>query len=363
MSRISNFLEALERERLDAFLVTSQVDIRYLVGFSGSAGMLWVSPERVVFLTDFRYETQSKEQIGDKAEIHIITAEKGYYDWIEELKLTEGKKFVGFDENVVKYGTYKRLISRFPDVNWIPLADPIGKLRAVKDPDEVNKIQQAVDIAVEALSETLPLLRPGITEKEFAAELEYRMRRKGSERPAFETIVASGYRAALPHGIASDKVISAGEMVTIDFGAVFEGYASDLTRTYFVGTPDQKFKEIYGIVLRAQTTAIQNAKPGITGKELDGIARKIIEDAGYGEYFGHSLGHGLGLYVHDSVAVGVRNENPLEEGTVITIEPGIYIPEWGGVRIEDDAVLRADGAEVLSEQLPKQLGDIVIPVD
>ena len=363
MSRIENFIELLRDERLDAFLVTSQVDIRYLVGFSGSAGMLWVSPERTVFLTDFRYETQAKDQIGNRAEIHIITAEKGYYDLIEELKLTEGKKFVGFDDNIIRFSTYRRLVSRFPDVNWIPLTDPVGKLRQVKDPDEVNKIRQAVEIAVEALSETLPLLRPGITEKEFAAELEYRMRRKGSERQAFETIIASGWRAALPHGLASDKIINAGEMITIDFGAVFDGYASDLTRTYFLGDPDQKFREIYEIVLRAQTTAIESVKAGITGKELDGIARKIIEDAGYGEYFGHSLGHGLGLYVHDKPGVTVRNEEPIPEGAVITIEPGIYLPDWGGVRIEDDVLVGADGGEVLSSQLPKQLSEMIIPVN
>ncbi|RKZ24715.1 hypothetical protein DRQ29_07515 [bacterium] len=362
MTRMERFTEIIGKERLDGFLVTNHIDIRYLTGFTGDAGMLWVEKDRAVFITDFRYETQSKDEVGDKAEIYITSPDKNYFTILSEQKVFENKKLVGFDENSVNYILYRKLSGIFRDVVWIPLSNPLSELRAVKDTDEINKIARAVDIAIESLIDALPLLRPGITEKEFAAELEYRMKRKGSEKPSFDTIVASGWRAALPHGIASDKVIEAGEMVTVDFGAIYDGYSSDLTRTFFIGKPDDKFKKIYGIVLDAHLAAADKAKAGMTGKGIDGIARKIIEDAGYGEYFGHGLGHGIGLVVHDFPGVNTRNEKPILENSVITIEPGIYIPDWGGIRIEDDFIVKENGTEWLSSELPKELSDIIIPV-
>ncbi|MCD6594320.1 aminopeptidase P family protein [bacterium] len=362
MTRMEQFKEIIEKERLDGFLVTNHTDIRYLTGFTGDACMLWVEKSRAIFITDFRYETQSKKEVENKAEIYIISPKKSYFSILKEQKIFDDKKLVGFDENVVNYAFYRRLAGMFMNVSWIPLKNPVSELRAVKDNEEINKIVQSVEIAIESLVDALPLLRPGITEKEFSAELEYRMKRKGSEKPSFETIVASGWRAALPHGIASDKIIESGEMVTVDFGATYNGYASDLTRTFFIGKPDNKFIKIYEIVLEAQLTAANKAKAGMTGKEIDGIARKIIEDAGYGEYFGHGLGHGIGLVVHDSPGVNSRSEKPIRENSVITIEPGIYIPDWGGVRIEDDFIVKSDGTKWLSSELPKEISDIIIPV-
>jgi len=362
MGRIERFLDELKDMRLDGFLFTFNIDIHYLVGFSGSAGMLWVSPERRVFMTDFRYKTQSEAQVGDKAEIHIISHQKDYLTLIEELELFKGARFVGIDANNVSVAQHKRLVVKFPDVNFIGIENPLKKLRQVKDDGELEKIRRAINIAVEGLKRTIPKLVPGISEKEFAAELEYEMKKLGSERVPFETIVASGYRAAMPHGIASDKTIKKGEMVTVDFGATFEGYASDLTRTYFLGEPDEKFIEVYSTVLRAQNEAIKNMRAGMSGKDIDGIARKVIEDAGYAEFFGHGLGHGIGLVVHDFPRLSPKNEDAIPAGCVVTVEPGIYIPDWGGVRIEDDVWLTGDGAVLLSDKLPRELNDIILHV-
>ena len=362
MSRVEKFREIIDTERLDGFLVNSNTDIRYLVGFTGSAGMLWVDMERVIFMTDFRYETQAKKQIGDLAEIHITSSEKSYFDIMDELELLKGKKVAGFDGNVLHYSLYRRLIARFLNVNWISITNPLAKLRSIKDSNEINKLQQAVDMAIEALVETLPILRPGITEREFSAELEYRLNRKGSEKSPFDIIVASGWRASLPHGVASEKTIQSGEMVTVDFGATYDGYTSDLTRTFFIGSPDEKFEKIYNIVLQAQQKAIDNMKAGMTGKEIDEIARKYIQKEGYGEYFGHGLGHGIGLQVHDTPGVNSRNEEPLPKNSVVTVEPGIYIPDWGGVRIEDDVVVEESGVRIMSAELPKKLTDMIIPI-
>ncbi|RKZ28473.1 hypothetical protein DRQ26_01000 [bacterium] len=362
MDRINQFLQFLGDRKLEAFLLTNRTDVRCLSGFSGSAGVLWISEDRNAFITDFRYKTQAEQEVGEKAEIFITDSNKTYIDIIKDEKLAENKFYVGFDAHNTSYDLYRRLSVEFPDINLIPIRSPLEEIRARKDESEIENIRQAAKIAMEALAETLPLLRPGIVEKEFAAELEYRMRKKGSEKSPFDIIVASGWRAALPHGIASDKTIEVGEMITIDYGATYAGYASDITRTFFLGNPDEKFRRIYQTVFDAQQAAIDAAKAGMTGKKIDDIARKIISDAGFGENFGHGLGHGLGLVVHDFPAINQRNEKPVPENAVITIEPGIYIEGWGGVRIEDDIIVGKDGATVITDELPRELRDIVIPV-
>lgn len=363
MNRIEKFLSALEKERLDGFLVTSMPDIRYLSGFTGSAGMMWISPKQKIIMTDFRYDTQIREEVKIDAEIHITSTDRNYFAILKELSAMKGVKYAGFDSAEVDFNLYKKIVSEFPELNWIPTSNIIANIAAQKDEDEIEKIRRAAEVAIESLIETLPLLRPGIAEREFSAELEYRMRRKGSEKCPFDVIIASGYRAALPHGAASEKIIQKGEMIVIDFGATMDGYVSDITRTFFLGEPSEKFKKIYDTVLLAQTTAINSLRPGITGKELDSLARKVIEDAGFGQNFGHGLGHGLGLLVHGEPRVNQRNENPLPEHAVVTIEPGIYIAGWGGVRIEDDVLISPDGAVVLTSNLQKSFSDIIIPVE
>ncbi len=362
MQRIEHFLNIIEEKNLNAFLITHNTDIRYLSGFSGSAGVLWISKERNVFITDFRYKTQAEQEVGEKAEIFITDKDKSYTDIIKDENLVREGQFIGFDAYNTNYDLYRRLGAKFVESNLIPVKAPLAEMRAQKEPYEIENIRQAAKIAMESLAETLPLLRPGITEKEFAAELEYRMKKKGSEKPSFDTIVASGWRAALPHGLPSDKSIDVGEMVTIDYGATYEGYASDITRTFFLGSPDEKFKKIYQTVLSAQEKAIDTAKAGMTGKEIDGIARNIIDDAGFGENFGHSLGHGLGLVVHDFPMISYHNEKPIPKNAVVTIEPGIYIEGFGGVRIEDDVIIKENSTEIITNELPKELRDIVIPV-
>ncbi len=362
MTRIEQFLEKMTQLRLDGFLVTSRADVRWLCNFSGSAGILWVSPQKCLFLTDFRYQTQAEKQIGGLCEIHITSPGRGTLAILAELEVAKGKSFIGFDSTDVNYSLYKQLMVRFPDANLIPVPSPLDSLRAVKESEEVEKIRQAAKISAEALIEVLPLLRPGITELEFAAELQYRLLRKGTPKVAFDPIVVSGKRAALPHGMPTDKVIEKGDMVTVDFGATHDGYVADITRTFVLGTPDEKFRQIYQIVLDAHIRAVEFARAGVSGKDVDAVARNFITTAGFGEYFGHGLGHGIGLVVHDTPGVNSSNENPLPIGAVVTIEPGIYIPEWGGVRIEDDYLVGENGLECLSCELPKKLADMIVPV-
>jgi Xaa-Pro aminopeptidase len=362
MNRISTFQEIYRQKKLDAFFATKLVDIRYLCGFSGSNATMWLSPERNCFFTDFRYKTQSAEQIGDKAEIFITSVEKDLIKLMQEQNLVRKDMFVGFDPDCTTYSQFNRLKSHFPDTNWIPVRSPLNPLKSAKDAGELELIKIAARIAADSLVETLPLLRPGITEREFAAELSYRLQLNGSEKDAFDTIVVSGPRAAMPHGTPSGKTIVTGEMITVDFGATYKGYCSDITRTFFLGTPDPKFIEIYNIVLNSQKAAFDKIKAGVIGKDVDAASREFITNAGYGEYFQHGLGHGIGLLVHDCPSFSPTEDKQIPAGAVLTVEPGIYIPDWGGIRIEDDIAVTETGYECLTCSLPKDLKDITIPV-
>ncbi len=361
MNRLDKFVDIMRNMRLDGFLFMFNTDIHYLTGFTGSACYMWVSPERRIFMTDFRYESQAKLEVGEKAEIQITTLEKNYYDLLDELNVFQNVKYVGFDSNHTNYAIYKRVANRFNKVNWIPVLKPLENLREVVDTEELNNIKRAAEIAIKSIKETLPMLKSGIAEKDFAVELEYRIMKNGGQEKSFPIIVASGHRAALPHGTASDKIIKKGEMITIDFGAYYNYYASDITRTYFLGEPSFKFETIYKTVLNAQKTAIEGMKVGMKGMEIDALAREVIKDAGYEEFFGHGLGHGLGLMVHDYPILSSRTERIIPSGVAVTVEPGIYIPDWGGVRIEDDVLLTDYGIEVLTQGLPKEFEEIIIP--
>lgn len=350
MDRIIQMRQAIWEQNLPNFLVSRLSNIRFLCGFTGSAGMLLFTPKKVRFFTDFRYKAQAQEEV-ENVETIIYPDE-----FIAEIRrrylLLKGK--IGYESHYLDVATYQNLVNRFPHLDWVPTHKFVEQIASVKTPDEIQKIRKAAAITDEVFSEILPLLKPGVQENDISAEISYRHRRKGAEGDAFSPIVASGVRSALPHGIAGGKKIQYGEIVTIDMGCVYQGFTSDLTRTVAIGKISPKLRTIYNVVLKAQTAAIGSARAGIAAKSLDAVARDIIREAGYGEYFGHGLGHGLGVEVHSEPRISYNSDDMLKADQVITIEPGIYIPELGGVRIEDDLWLKDGAAEVLTKS-PREL--------
>lgn len=345
-NRIKNMQKILEDEKLDAFLVTSLPHVRYLSGYTGSNGMILFSPNHSTFLTDFRYQQQAKEQVKFS---QVTIVQRDILTGLPDLSGLKSKRIkLGFESEHISYKVFQRLQDLLPECLLIPVDKIVDALTIKKDPQEIENIKKAAEITDLVFSEVLDIIQPGMVELDLAAEIEYRMKGFGSSTPYYETIIASGKRAALPHGIASNKKIQKGDFVTMDFGAVVEGYTADLTRTVMVGKANKKQKEVYDTVLKAQQHATHKVSAGIKACNLDKIARDIIKKAGYSKYFGHGLGHGIGLLVHDNPAVNATNQQHLESGMVITIEPGIYIPNWGGVRIEDDVLVTSKGYEVLT---------------
>jgi Xaa-Pro aminopeptidase len=346
---------------LDALLVDSLVDVRYLTGFTGSHGLALVvadaargsiGPHR--FLSDFRYATQSAAQVPDAFEREIVSG-----DLLEAIAATladaEGR--LGFDEAKVTVKEHRKLAELLGSA-WelVDCAGAVGRLRAVKDADEVARIRAACELADEALRAILEDGLVGRTEHELAVELELRMRRLGAEAPSFPSIVASGAHGALPHAEPRDEEIPPDVLVTIDWGAVHEGYCSDCTRTYATGDGiSAQAREIYELVLRAQQAGLDAVRAGSNGREVDAVAREVIEQAGHGEHFGHGLGHGVGLEIHEPPRLSrTASEGPLLAGNVVTVEPGVYLPGVLGVRIEDLVVVGKDTQDVLTS-LPKAL--------
>jgi Xaa-Pro aminopeptidase len=330
---------------VDSFLVTFQPHLRYLSGFSGSAGAGLVSADSAVLLTDGRYADQVR---GEVAGWKVAVCRDGFLDELGRRRLLWPGERVGFDGNTVTYAQYRLFKKTFPGVTFRPRVDCVEKIAVVKDEEEIANIRKAVSITDRVFSDVLGLIRPGIRELDIAAEISYRHLKYGAEGDAFETIVASGERGALPHGRASMKKIARREMVTLDFGCVVLGYHSDMTRTVAVGRPVPEAAKIYRTVLDAQSRAVEAAKGGIRTGDLDAVARSAIRKEGYDRYFRHSLGHGLGLQIHEPPRISVLSKSVLQPGNVVTIEPGIYVAGLGGVRIEDDVVIRADGCEVLN---------------
>ena len=346
-SRTKKLQKMLPEENLDFLLVTFLPHVRYLSGYSGSNGVILLSPKSSLFLTDFRYKSQAKQQVKN---MKVQVVQRDIFSSLSDEALLRGKRIkLGFEANHLSCQVYQRLKFLLPDCLLAPTEGIVETLTVKKDKGEIEKIRKAVRITDRAFSEILDFIKPGVKELDVAAELEYRMKRYGSPAPSFETIVASGKRGALPHGIASGKRIKKGEFVTMDFGAVFDGYTADMTRTVVVGKASKKQSQVYDLVLKAQRRAISRARPRMRACDLDKTARDVIKRAGYGEYFGHGLGHGIGLVVHDNPAVNPTNRLRLEPGMVITVEPGIYLPNWGGVRIEDDVLITQRGCEVLTK--------------
>lgn len=344
--RLSNF-------KIDCFLITPLRHVRYISGFSGSAGSCLIFNNSKYFITDKRYIEQAAKEISGWK---IISSQKDIFETISENNLIPNNYRVGIDGNHLTFTQYQNLKKLFPNNRILPKAGFIEDVAIVKDTYEIEQITKAVEISDEVFSKILNIIKPGIREFDISAEITFLHKKLGAERDAFEPIVASGKNSALPHAKASTKKICKGDIVTLDFGCVVNGYHSDLTRTIFIGEPKQKAVKIYQTVLEAQQKTITAAVSGISVKELDSIARNFIKDAGYGDFFNHSLGHGIGLQIHELPKVAADNKAILRAGNVITIEPGIYIPNFGGVRIEDDVVVR----DVLPEVLNKACKELIV---
>jgi len=344
--RLDKLRKALVEQELDAILITQPENRRYLSGFTGSAGVLLISADQAIIATDFRYYEQVARQAPD---FQLIKIEERFTDILPDLLAQVGARRVGFESAHLTFGQCMEWQKAAQGFEFVPTKDMVEKIRAVKEEDELKKIKRAVALTDEAFAHIADFIEPGMTEKEVAWELEAFMRTYGAEKIAFDPIVAASLNGAMPHATPSERAIRPGESLIMDFGCVIDGYHSDMTRTICLGRPDDRFQEVYNLVLSAQLAAEEAIRPGMMGKEADGIARKVIEEAGYGEQFGHGLGHGVGLAIHEKPTLGKTSEDVLEPGMVFTVEPGIYIPGWGGVRIEDVVVLGEDGPEVLTK--------------
>ena len=348
--RVSRLRSEFAELEVDGFLVSRPENRRYLSGFSGSAGLLLITESDAVLATDFRYVEQAKAESPD----YRVHRTRGGTGWMPDLLAELGVGALAIEADymtVASHSAATAALAESENASHVILEQTVGVIegvRAVKDAAELALIETAVEIADRAMALVAARIEPGMTEAQIAWELEVEMRGMGAEGPAFDIIVGTGANGALPHHRADDTVVGRGDAVVIDMGANYEGYNSDLTRTFYVGEPDDEFMEIYSIVLQAQETAIREVRPGMMGKEVDEIARKVIEDAGYGEEFGHGLGHGVGLAVHERPMAVPTSEDVIEDGMVFTIEPGIYISGWGGVRIEDIVAMEDGRARILT---------------
>ena len=349
-TRLEKLREALLEKELDAILISTDENRRYVSGFSGSAGYLLVSQDDAVLATDFRYIEQAGRQAPDFRVERIASG----LAWFPKLTSELGVTRVGFESQQVTYGAYTAYQKAIEEAEgphkpeMVSTAGIVERLRAFKDADELKLLARAIEIGDEAFELVAPTIEAGITEREIAWQMEKAMRERGAEKIGYDIIVAAGANGALPHHRAGDKVVEDGDAIVIDMGAVYEGYTGDMTRTIIVGEADETFQRVYETVLRAQLEAEDKARAGMTGKEVDAIARDIIAEAGYGDAFGHSLGHGIGLEVHEEPRISAQSEQVLEDGMVFTIEPGIYLSGWGGVRIEDNVVMENGRVRIMT---------------
>ena len=352
--RLDRVRDRLSEWEVEGLLVTNIDNIHYLSGFTGSTAVIIITAQRALFLADGRYTTQTQEEVkgfelrgyrGKQLEFIIET--------IKEVKIRK----LGFEPEALVYSSFNRLKETLAinGVELIPINKAIEEFRVVKEEGEIRLIDKAIQLAAKALETIKDFIRPGARELDLAIELEYQMRKLGAERIPFETIVVSGERSAMPHGKLSEKGLRPGELVTIDWGCTLNGYHADITRTFALAgaTAEQEAEQrkIYQIVLQAQQAAIEGVEPGINSVDLDGCCRKVIEEAGYGDYFSHGTGHGVGMAVHEDPVITWYNGSVIKEGMVFTLEPGIYIPSWGGVRIEDMVLVKGGRCHILTQAI------------
>jgi Xaa-Pro aminopeptidase len=349
-NRRSRLTPFFEDHKLDVLLFTNLTNIRYLCGFSGSEGALLLTRDDAWFLCDSRYTTQASAEVCG-AQVREFSVK---YEDICTLIGDNAFQRIGFESTHTVVSDFRRLTERLTGRELVGIGASLDTIRSCKDQDELLLLKSVAALASDSLQSVLEKIKIGVSEAEFSLALEFELRSRGADARAFDFIVASGERGALPHGRASDKLLCQGELVTIDFGAVKDGYNSDETVTVALGRPDARAREIHTIVKEAHDRAIAAVKPGISCRDLDEVARGYIREKGYEQYFGHGLGHGVGLEIHEKPVISPRSDSIVEEGMVFTIEPGIYIPGFGGVRIEDTVTVTADGCEFLT-QAPKKL--------
>ncbi|MGB9662214.1 MAG: M24 family metallopeptidase [Moorellaceae bacterium] len=349
MTRLERLRLSLEQQGIEGLLVSSPANRLYLSGFTGDSGFLLLTRSANWLLTDGRFVEQGKKEAPG---FEVIDLGQEPWKKMGEVVAEAGIKELYFEEEHLTVAAHRRLaeaIEEWPrKVVLKACSGLVEKLRRVKDVEELELLQQAIAIADKAFEHILPYLRPGLKESEIALELEYFMRRRGASGIAFPTIVASGDRSALPHGTAGNRELQAGDLIVMDFGAVYKGYHSDLTRTVVLGPASAEQRRVYEIVWEAQRRALEGLRAGVPGRDIDALARRYIEEAGFQGCFSHGLGHGVGLEVHEGPTLNFRQEEPLEAGAVVTVEPGVYLPGWGGIRIEDIALVQNGSCQVLT---------------
>jgi len=345
-TRIKKLTEELLRNNIKGLIVTKPENIYYLTGFSGE-GLALITDQKNYIITDFRYVEQAKNQTSG---LEIVETKRGASHFLIAYELINdlGLKSIGIESRSLSIKEFDELEAIFKNVTLIKTDGFVEELRIIKDADEIYFIKAAQQITDKAFEHILGYIKPEVSELDLVAELEYFMKKSGSKNTAFETILISGPKTSLPHGVPSERKLQQNDFVTIDFGARFNGYCSDMTRTVIIGKPSKEQLSIYNIVLDAQVRALEMIKPGLKGKEVDDVARKYISDHGYGKNFGHGLGHGVGLEIHEDPRLSPNSEKVLLPGMVVTVEPGIYIENFGGVRIEDMIVLTEKGYENLT---------------
>lgn len=350
--RIEKLRGLMNENGIDAVLLVGDYNRNYLSGFTGNESFSVITENKAFFITDSRFTEQAKHQVKDY-EVIQYNKNTSFQDFLGELVKNNGIKKLGFEENIISFATYNLYKSKV-QCELLPMEGIVEKIRVIKDESELQLIKKAAEIADKAFEHMLKFIKTGMTEREIGLELEFHMKKLGATDLSFPSIVASGVRSSLPHGEATDKVVNKGEFLTLDYGCVYEGYCSDMTRTVVIGEPSEKMIEVYNTVLEAQERALKAYRPGASAIDVDETARGYIREKGYGDYFGHGLGHGVGREIHEAPSVGYRSTEKLKTGMVVTDEPGIYIPGFGGVRVEDLLVITENGSEVLSKS-PKQL--------
>lgn len=339
--RIEQLTNNMEQDSIDAVIISDKLNIRYLSNFTGSSGYLYVSKRKKILLTDFRYLEQASKQCSEFEIIDFF--KKGLIETLNDIIKEDNAHSIGFEDSKITYKEFVNFEDGLKNVEFVELNDLVEEIRMVKDKEELENIKMAAEIGDKAFKHILDFIKPNMTEWEVALEIEYFMRKNGAVKLSFDTIVASGLRSSLPHAEPTNKKIVSGDLVTFDFGCIYNGYCSDMTRTIIMGKANDKQKEIYNTVLTASDRALESIRAGLKGCEVDKIARDVIDNAGYKEYFGHGLGHSLGLFIHESPRLSPKDDTILKENMVMTVEPGIYIPNVGGVRIEDLVCITKEG--------------------
>ena len=350
--RVTKLNVQLNKQNLDGIYITNLTNVRYLTGFTGSAGSVLILDNINHFFTDGRYTEQSKEQVKN-CKIHIVGS--SYFKYIANNNLIKEKLNIGFESDNLSVSMFNNLYATINNIEWVECVGMVEKIAAVKDQLEIQSLKTAVEITDEVFTQIIPELKIGATEKEISAKISYLFKMNGAEGDSYESIIGSGWLGALPHARPTDKKFEKGDFVVMDFGALYNGYHADMTRTVVIGEASDKHKEIYNIVLESQLAGIKTAKAGVTGAEVDSACRDVISQAGYGDKFIHSTGHGIGLEVHTYPRISSINKEPLLENYVITIEPGIYLEGWGGVRIEDDCLISKNECVPLNKSTKEML--------